>query len=80
MHQLTVAHSRWPIQLQTCAAELNVYRELRYHFRQYLTFFGSLHRIFEGHKKWDVISKVSDPSFTNLVQRSDNDEEPMLIE
>ena len=38
------------------------------------------HDAFEGYGKGDVTSKVSDPSFTNLVQGSDNNEEPMLIE
>ena len=32
------------------------------------------HGTFEGHGKEDVTSKVSDPPFTNLVQRSDSDE------
>ena len=30
------------------------------------------HGAFEGHGKENVTSKVSDPPFTNLVQRSDN--------
>ena len=34
---------------------------------------------FEGHRKKDVTSKVSDLFFTNLTQRSDSDEKPMLI-
>ena len=34
---------------------------------------------FEGHGKEDVTSKVSDPSFTNLTQRSDSDEKLMLV-
>jgi len=34
---------------------------------------------FEGHGKGDVISKVSDPPSTNLTQRSDSDEKPMLV-
>ena len=34
---------------------------------------------FEGHGKEDVTSKVSDPPFTNLTQRSDSDEKPMLV-
>jgi len=38
------------------------------------------HDAFEGYGKGDVTSKVSDPSFTNLVQRSGSDEERMLIE
>ena len=33
-----------------------------YHFHQYLTFAGSLHKIWER----DVTSKISDPSFTNF--------------
>jgi len=33
-----------------------------YHFHQYLTFVGSLHKIWEG----DVTSKISDPSFANF--------------
>ena len=37
------------------------------------------HGVFEGHGKEDVTSKVSDPSFTNLIQRSDSNEKPMLI-
>jgi len=37
------------------------------------------HGTFEGHGKDDVTSKVSDPPFTNLVQRSDNDKKLMLI-
>ena len=37
------------------------------------------HGAFEGHKKEDVTSKVSDPPFTNLVQRSDSNEKLMLI-
>ena len=34
---------------------------------------------FEGHGKDDVTSKVSDPPFTNLTQRSVSDEKPMLV-
>ena len=34
---------------------------------------------FEGHRKEDVTSKVSDPPFTNLTQRSDSNEKPMLV-
>jgi len=34
---------------------------------------------FKGHEKEDVTNKVSDPLFTNLIQRSDNNEKPMLI-
>jgi len=34
---------------------------------------------FEGHEKEDVTRMVSDPLFTNLTQRSDGDEKPMLI-
>ena len=34
---------------------------------------------FEGHRKKDVTSKVSDPPFTNLTQRSDSDKKSMLI-
>ena len=63
----------------TCATERNIYGGLRYHFRQYLVFVEPLHRIFEGHKKGDITSKVSDPLFTNLIQRSYSDEESMLI-
>ena len=37
------------------------------------------HDAFEGHGKGDVTSKASDPPFTNLIQRSDSDEELMLI-
>ena len=37
------------------------------------------HDAFEGHGKGEVTEKVLDPPFTNLVQRSDSDEEPMLI-
>ena len=37
------------------------------------------HSTFEGHEKEDVTSKVSDPPFTNLAQRSDSGEKPMLI-
>ena len=37
------------------------------------------HDAFKGHRKGDITSKVSVPSFTNLAQRSDIDEEPMLI-
>ena len=35
---------------------------------------------FEGHRKEDVTSKVSDSPFTNLTQRSDSVEKPMLID
>jgi len=34
---------------------------------------------FEGHMKEDVMSKVSDPPFTNLTQRSDSDKKPMHV-
>ena len=34
---------------------------------------------FEGHWKEDVTSKVSDHPFTNLIQRSDREEKPMLV-
>ena len=34
---------------------------------------------FESHGKEDITSKISDPPFTNLAQRSDSDEKPMLI-
>ena len=37
------------------------------------------HGTFERHGKEDVISKVSDPHFTNLVQRSGSNEKSMLI-
>jgi len=37
------------------------------------------HDIFEGHGKVNITSKVSDSPFTNLVQRSDSNEELMLI-
>jgi len=37
------------------------------------------HDTFEGHGKEDITSKVSDHPFTNLVQRNDSDEKPMLI-
>jgi len=37
------------------------------------------HGAFEGHGKGDVTSKVSDPPFTNLIQRSDNNKKSMLI-
>jgi len=37
------------------------------------------HGTFEGHGKENVTSKVSDPPFTNLSQRSDSDEKLMLI-
>ena len=37
------------------------------------------HAAFEGHEKKDATSKVSDPPFTNLVQKSDSNEKPMLI-
>ena len=32
------------------------------------------HGAFEGHGKEDVTSKVLDPPFTNLIQRSNSDE------
>jgi len=38
------------------------------------------HDTFESQGIEDTTSKVSDPPFTNLVQRSDNDKKPMLIE
>ena len=34
---------------------------------------------FEGHGKEDVTSKVSDPPFTNLIQRSDSNKKLTLI-
>ena len=34
---------------------------------------------FEGHEKEDITSKVLDPSFTNLTQRSDSDKKFMLV-
>ena len=34
---------------------------------------------FEGHGKEDVTSKVSNPPFTKLTQRSDNDEKPEAL-
>ena len=37
------------------------------------------HDALEGHGKGGVTSKVSDPPFTTLVQRSDSDEKPMFI-
>ena len=37
------------------------------------------HDALEGHKKENVTSKISDPPFTSLVQKSDSDEKPMLI-
>ena len=37
------------------------------------------HGAFEGYVKKNVTSKVSDPPFTNLVQRSDNNKKSMLI-
>ena len=37
------------------------------------------HGAFEGHGKEDVTSKVSDPPFTNVIERSDNNKKPMLI-
>ena len=37
------------------------------------------HSAFEGHGKENVTNKVSDPPFTNLVQKSDSNEKPMLI-
>ena len=37
------------------------------------------HDAFEGHGKENVTSKVSDSPFTNLIQRSDSNEKPMLI-
>ena len=43
----------------------------------------SEHGAFEGHgkedRKEDVTSKISDPLFTNLTQRSDSVKKPMLI-
>ena len=39
----------------------------------------SEHGAFEGHGKEDVTSKLSDPPFTNLIQRSDSNEKFMLI-
>ena len=39
----------------------------------------SEHGTFEGHEKEDVTSKVLDPLFTNLVQRSDSNEKLILI-
>ena len=38
------------------------------------------HGAFEGHGTEDVISKVLNSPFTNLVQRSDNSEKFMLME
>ena len=64
---------------QTYATKLNVYEELCHRFHQYLTFAGFLPMTLEGHRKEDVTSKVSDPPFTNLVQESDSNDEPMLI-
>jgi len=37
------------------------------------------HGTFEDHGKEDVTNKISDPPFTNLVQRSDSNEKFMLI-
>ena len=37
------------------------------------------HGAFEDHRKEDVTSKVLDPSFTNLNQKSDNNKKSMLI-
>jgi len=37
------------------------------------------HGAFEGHEKENVTSKVSDPPFTNIVQRSDNNKKTMFI-
>ena len=37
------------------------------------------HGTFEGHGKEDVTSKVSDPPFTKLIQRSDSNKKLMLI-
>ena len=37
------------------------------------------HGAFEIYEKEDIISEVSDPPFTNFVQRSDSNEKPMLI-
>ena len=37
------------------------------------------HGTFEGHGRKDVNSKVPDPSFTNLIQRSNSNEKCMLI-
>ena len=39
----------------------------------------SEHGTFKGHEKEDVTSKVSDPLFTNLVQRNDSDKKPIII-
>jgi len=41
--------------------------------------YGGGYGALEGHGKEDVTSKVSDPPFTNLTQRSDSDEKPMLV-
>ena len=41
--------------------------------------YGSGYGVFEGHRKKDVTIKVSDPPFTNLTQKSDSDEKPMLV-
>ena len=37
------------------------------------------HGAFEGHGKEDVTSKVSNPPFINLTQKSDSNEKSMLI-
>ena len=41
--------------------------------------YGDRYGVFEGHRKEDITSKVSDPPFTNLNQRNDSDEKPMLV-
>ena len=60
----------------------------RYRSRHYWTDAPVMSRIlpdhneygaFKDHGKEDVTSKVSDLPFTNLIQRSDNNEKPMLI-
>jgi len=38
------------------------------------------HGVFEGHEKVDITSKVLDSPFTNLIQRSDSNEKPMLLD
>ena len=70
---------RMATQLQICVIELNVCGKLCHYFHQYLAIAGFLYRIFDGHRTGDVTSMVSDPPFINLVQKSDSDEEPMLI-
>jgi len=37
------------------------------------------HGAFEGHGKENVTSKVSDPPFTNIIQRNDNNKKTMFI-